>query len=81
MKFTIRDLLLVMLAVALGVGWYRDRTALQSQMDRQSNEVAMLKEAVKASEASADGWKNLLKLYEGSGAVPIPTQFPGPRDL
>ena len=35
MKFTIRDLFLVTLIVALAVGWGVDRSSLRSELDRQ----------------------------------------------
>jgi len=34
MKFTIRDLLLVTVIVAIGLGWWVDRSRLKSENDR-----------------------------------------------
>src|SRR5262245_28424780 len=85
MKFMIRDLLWAMLAVALGVNWCVDRaarTALQSEMERQSAVVATLTQRLKLrEEADRAAHEAYLRLDELLRGILIPTNLPGPRDL
>jgi len=64
MKFSIRDLLLVTVIVALAAGWWVDRSKL----------------AERIHELEPKGFLEILERYEYSGAFPPPTSLaPAPN--
>ncbi len=59
MKFSIRDLLLVTVIVALAVGWWVDRASFHATIEKLDSEMEQWKEAARhfASTLRRDGWE------------------------
>ena len=72
MKFTIRDLLLVTLIVALAVGWAIHAQSLKLSLARSEERLTMLKDLVEQEGYKVEFTKSMVGLELPNSSAPAP---------
>ena len=76
MKFSIRDLLLVTVIVAILMGWWLDRSFLKNKVNLQDDQIFRLRR----QESNFQNVKMLIKTLPTSTAPVAPLRFPPESD-
>ena len=68
-QFRIRDLLFIMVIIALAVGWWLDRSRQRSVIDGLRTEISGLRERLQP-ESDGDGVGDIEELHEMADSLP-----------